>query len=258
MAGRVGITTRILMGYATLAIMAGLAVTASRGGWLAGTVGVLALMVFLLFHGNHRRRAFVVLMVLLVGGGIAAQQVFSKDLGLRERLIKNSPSGPGVLDWDNRIQMWKAAVEIWQEHPWWGAGPGQYDVQFPKFRPESFQMRPEHAHDDYLELFADWGLAGSAIAIAGVALFVVGLRKTWPHVRREENVFGMGFSNRYAFFLGAVCGLMALAAHSLVDFNLHVQERPLWRCQSLHSLRETCDFPPSGIGYARDGRCRRV
>jgi tetratricopeptide (TPR) repeat protein len=46
--------------------------------------------------------------------------------------------------------------------------------------------------------------------------------KCWPHIRREENDFGSGMSSRYAFFLGAVSGLFALAVHSLVDFNLHI------------------------------------
>jgi tetratricopeptide (TPR) repeat protein len=46
--------------------------------------------------------------------------------------------------------------------------------------------------------------------------------KTWPHVRRGENDFGNSQSNRFAFFLGALCGLAALAVHSFMDFNLHI------------------------------------
>jgi hypothetical protein len=34
-------------------------------------------------------------------------------------------------------------------------------------------------------------------------------------------------SNRYAFYLGAVSGLFALAVHSLVDFNLHIPANAL-------------------------------
>jgi len=62
---------------------------------------------------------------------------------------------------------------------------------------------------------------------AGLGLLVFWLRKTWPHVRREENDFGTGQSNRFAFFLGASCGLAALAVHSAMDFNLHIPANAL-------------------------------
>jgi tetratricopeptide (TPR) repeat protein len=60
-----------------------------------------------------------------------------------------------------------------------------------------------------------------------MGLFIWWLVKTWPHVRREENTFGSGQSNRFAFFLGAMCGLAALAVHSFMDFNLHIPANAL-------------------------------
>jgi tetratricopeptide (TPR) repeat protein len=60
-----------------------------------------------------------------------------------------------------------------------------------------------------------------------MGVFVFWLKKTWPHVRREENDFGSGQSNRFAFFLGAMCGLAALALHSAMDFNLHIPANAL-------------------------------
>ncbi|HUC85099.1 MAG TPA: hypothetical protein VL970_07900, partial [Candidatus Acidoferrales bacterium] len=91
----------------------------------------------------------------------------------------------------------------------------------------ALQVRPDHAHDDYLELLDDWGLAGGLIVAVGGGLFFVGLRRSWPHVRRQENDLGSGMSNRYAFFLGGVSGLSALAVHSFVDFNLHIPANAL-------------------------------
>jgi hypothetical protein len=118
--------------------------------------------------------------------------------------------------------MWEAAVKIWADHHWWGVGPGHFDSRFRQYRPEGFQTRPQHAHNDYLELFADWGAVGGVIILGGIGVLIASLRQCWPSVRREENVFGTAMSTRYAFFLGAVGGLSALAVHSLVDFNLHV------------------------------------
>ena len=118
-------------------------------------------------------------------------------------------------------------TQMWRDHFYWGVGPGHFDYRFREYRPEAFQQRPDHAHNDYVELLADWGVAGGVIIFAGIGIFIVGLVKTWPHVRRAENDFGHGMSSRYAFYLGAVSGLFALLVHSLVDFNLHIPANAL-------------------------------
>ncbi len=226
LAGRIGVVTRLVLAYATLSILAGLAVTLSRGGWVAAAAGVVMLLGFLLCHRNHRLRAMVLVLVLAASGFVAAHSL-SHSVGFMRRVVKTDDTGPDVVDASSRLQMWGAAWHMWQDHPWWGVGPGHFDYRFREYRPEGFQERPEHAHDDYLELFADWGVAGGVIVLGGIGIFIFGLMQTWPHVRREENDFGTGMSSRYAFFLGAVSGLFALAVHSLMDFNLHVPANAL-------------------------------
>jgi O-antigen ligase len=227
LAGRVEMVTRVVLAYATLTIMGGLAVTFSRGGWVAAAAGVFILLGFLFCHRNHRLRAVVVLLLLLGGGGVFTARVLSHTVTYMRRVTKPDDQGPAVLDTESRWQMWTAAVHMWRDHPWVGVGPGHFDHRFREYRPEGFQVRPEHAHDDFLELLADWGVAGGIIVFGGIGIFLVGLRRSWPHVRRQENDFGSGMSSRYAFFLGGVSGLFALAVHSLVDFNLHVTANAL-------------------------------
>ena len=111
---------------------------------------------------------------------------------------------------------------MWRDHFWWGVGPAHYDYRFREYRPESLQMRPDRVHNDYLNLLTDWGAVGGVILLAGMVVFTTGLSKTWKRIRPKENDFGRGTSNRFAFLLGASTGLLALAAHSLVDFNLHI------------------------------------
>ena len=111
---------------------------------------------------------------------------------------------------------------MWRDNFWWGVGPGHYDYRFPAYRPELIQLRPGRAHNDYLNLLADWGAVGGVIVLAGMAAFASGLLKTSKGVRRAEKDFGSGTSNRLAFFFGASAGLLALAVHSAVDFNLHI------------------------------------
>ena len=133
-----------------------------------------------------------------------------------------TPRETAELDLAVRLDIWTAAEQMWRDHFWWGVGPAHYDYRFREYRPESVQMSPDRAHNDYLNLLADWGAAGGIIVLAGMVTFGAGLRKTWKYVRPAENDFGRGMSNRFAFFLGASAGLLALAVHSVVDFNLHI------------------------------------
>ena len=59
------------------------------------------------------------------------------------------------------------------------------------------------------------------------AVFIASLARTWRQVRRVGDEFGRGLSNRFAFLCGAAAGLLALALHSAVDFNLHVPANAL-------------------------------
>ena len=226
--GKVKVVTRILLGYATVALLAGLAVTFSRGGYLAAAAGIVLLLGILLGHGNHRGKAALLLLVLVVGGGFLTSHYLSKTVSYMRRV--QSPEGGGeVMDAsaDSRLQLWRVAAQMWRAHPWVGVGPAHFDYRFREYRPELLQNQPDRVHNDYLNLLADWGAVGGGIVLVGMGIFIFGLKQTWPHVRREENDFGTGQSNRFAFFLGATCALAALAVHSAMDFNLHIPANAL-------------------------------
>jgi hypothetical protein len=105
----------------------------------------------------------------------------------------------------------------------WGAGPGHFDYRFGAYRPEYVQRRPGRVHNDYLNTLADWGVAGAALVAAALALLAVGVFKTWRFVRLSpDDLNGRGRSNRFAVVLGAAIGLVAILAHSVVDFNMHI------------------------------------
>jgi O-antigen ligase len=225
--GRISAIARILLTYATLTIAAGLVVTFSRGGWAAGGVGVLVLLGFLLCHRNHRLRALIVLLALGAGLGIFSKYYLSHSITFQHRMEARDTAELTVVDAASRLQTWAGAAHMWEAHPWWGVGPGQFDYRYRQYRPEALQVRPEHAHNDYLELLDEFGLAGGLLVAVGAVVFIFGLKQSWPHVRRAESDFGNSMSTRYAIFLGALGALAALATHSLVDFNLHVPANAL-------------------------------
>jgi O-antigen ligase len=220
LAGRIKPVTRIVLGYAAIGIGIGLVLTFSRGGWTAGAAAIMGLLVILIFHRNHRIPALLLLFVLIGGGSFVAKNYLEKSLTYMDRVQGTLAGGQDVLDF--RRGMWDAAEEMWRDNFWWGVGPAHYDYRFRQYRPEHIQNRPDRAHNDYLNLLADWGTVGGIIVLSGMTVFIIGLFQTRNHVRRAEKDFGSGMSNRLAFFLGASMGLLALAIHSVVDFNLHI------------------------------------
>jgi O-antigen ligase len=221
LAGRMKPVTRIFLGYAALVMAAGLAVTFSRGGWAAAAIGLLAVLGILLGHRQHRIPALL-LLIVFIGGGVCFTRIYlAKTLPYITRM--EGAVSTGQVELDFRRDMWTVAERMWLDHFWWGVGPAHYDYRFREYRPERVQRQPDRAHNDYLNLLADWGVAGGVIVLSGMAAFAAGWWETRKHVQRaESDLGGRGTSNRFAFFLGASAGLLALAVHSAVDFNLHI------------------------------------
>jgi O-antigen ligase len=97
-------------------------------------------------------------------------------------------------------------------HPILGVGLGGYWIGITAHHDASGLMTPQEAHNDYLELLSSGGLVGFAI---GVWFVVAVVRR----VRKSLSVAN-GF-DRAAIF-GALIGIAGVAAHSLVDFGLHI------------------------------------
>lgn len=214
---RLKATSKVFAGYASLAILAGIAVTGSRGSWLAAATALVALFVALLFHRTYRLPALVMLITTL-GGGI---YFGAKSLSLHTRFQElQSPSGE--LGDDSRFALWHAATQLWHENIWWGIGPGHFDARFGKYRPQVAQASPDRVHNDYLNTLTDWGLVGAILVAAALVLLVLGAFWTWLSIRRSEYGLGDQWSGKLALVLGASIGLIAILVHSLVDFNMHI------------------------------------
>ena len=216
--GRVKPVTRVLLGYAALVIVAGIGVTVSRGGWASTAIALVALVVVLLFYRAYRLQAFLGIAVL-VGLSI---YVVPKSYSIMVR-FKALEAEKGSFNRDTRMELWKPALQIWQDNFWWGAGPAHYDERFRAYRPQTVQLSPYRAHNDYLNTLADWGLVGTVVVLSAWILLGLGIAKTWRTVGSAPAEFtANNGSNRFAFVLGASLGLLAILCHSTVDFNMHI------------------------------------
>jgi O-Antigen ligase len=219
LSSRLNHVAKILVGYASLVILAGIAVTLSRGSWISTTLALLLFFVILSFHRTHRLAAF--LAFILIIGGVAYLIPKSQFFHQRARQLVNTQTGQ--IDDDARFDIWGSAYHLWREDPWWGAGPAHFDRRFRAVRPETIQMQPERAHNDFLNTLVDWGIVGTALVIFAFVLLGLGVARTWSAVRTTQRDIGeKRRSNKFAFVLGASIGLVAILLHSFVDFNMHI------------------------------------
>jgi O-antigen ligase len=208
---------KVFTGYASLAILAGIVVTVSRGSWAATAVALLILFLVLMFHHAYRLPALALLAAVI----IAAAYFGHRDVYLKTRLMQLTASGDGVTG-DGRFGIWNAAVQLWHENVWWGVGPGHFDYRFGKYRPALIQVSPDRVHNDYLNTLTDWGIVGVALVAAAWVLLYAGAFRTWRFVRGSPNTLGDHRSNKLTLVLGASVGLVAILIHSFVDFNMHI------------------------------------
>ncbi len=215
--GRAKPVTKVFLGYAALAVVAGVGVTVSRGSWVACGLALFLFFALLALQRNYRLPALVLMFVLVAGSTFfVARTDFFK-----QRFKRAFVSGHVELD--VRYDLWKATVQMWRDHVWWGVGPGHFDYRFRLYRPVSVQLRPDRAHNEYLNTLADWGVTGTAMVASAFVILFWGACKTWLRVRRSDNVLaGRPTSNKAAFVLGAALGLVAMLAHETVDFNMQI------------------------------------
>jgi O-antigen ligase len=213
--GRAHYSLRIFFGYAALVILAGIGVTLSRGSWLATGLTLVLFAALLVTRRSYRLPA-IGLVVIVLGAGV----VFVRQNYLSQERLSNIAATAQTEN--NRFRLWPAAIQIWEDNLWLGAGPDHFDYRFRQHRPPNVQMRPERAHNDYLDALAEWGLVGSALVLSAWVLLFLGILKTWKYVRRNASDLGSRRGTKSAFVLGAALGLLALLLHSFVDFNFHI------------------------------------
>lgn len=208
--GRYKALTKVFLGYAALAMVAGIGVTVSRGGYLAIGAALVVFFFVLLWNRDFRLPALGLLILLLVAGSM---------VGFRSWQAKKRFAQ--IEEHNMRLKYWEPAMELWKRNFWFGIGAGHYDWRFRAWRFWKLQGRPVYVHNDYLNTVTEYGTAGGAVVGAGLLLLGWGVFRSWKYVRRSNEIATKP-SNRSAVVLGCSIGLLAIVFHSVTDFNMHI------------------------------------
>jgi O-antigen ligase len=181
------------------------------------TIGVsyAVLIAIAAISGRGRSR-----LILMVGTGAAALLVgvIAMTGPLRGRIDDFVSTHSGALSQSVRGFAWTGGLRLADDFRWTGCGFGAVGDLLPAYLPRGESGDWSLLHNDYLELYA----SGGAVAVLLVAwLTVAFVRRVWRVARREAA------SGRLLPTMGLIFGLVALAVHESVDFNLQVPANAL-------------------------------
>lgn len=214
----VGRERRLLLAAALVVMGVATVSTSSRGG-LLGFLATLAFvgLLFILsgrWRGERNEKKQLGGTIAVIAGGLALLVVIFGVvllIGGNDSLLRGTGVvGVGADISTGRLHFWPIALKIFLEHPVLGAGLESFGVAFTKHDTWSGQFRVEQAHNEYLQILADAGIAG---AICLVGFIVILFRKGLAVIGSSD-----GFRNEAA--TGALAGCFGVAIHSFFDFPL--------------------------------------
>lgn len=129
-------------------------------------------------------------------------------------------------DYEQRDEITRDTISMWKEHAITGIGAGAFIYSFPKYKSSDFTSESftNHAHNDYAQFLAEFGLPVFIIFTLIVAL---SLWLSISAMRSRRNYFnkGLGFASSM--------GILSICIHSTVDFNLQVPANAFMFCYIL-------------------------
>lgn len=204
-----------------LALLLGvcLVMTYSRGAWLGVAIGLVLMMGYALMAASLKIRIFSLVGVLCVGivllmlpqeakekmkaiGRVKFRASETINQRLKSMVNIEVDSGSGSV----RINLWKEALIILRDHPWFGCGLNTYARVAPRYR-----ISPEsgiYPHNSYLQKAAETGSFGLlSFLFVLFAFFKNGLH----HLNTRNN----------SLVAGLMAGLFAFLIHTFFDNHLY-------------------------------------
>ena len=192
---------------AVLIMTAALFATLSRGGIAACVISFIFFVWITRKRHALRNSSLLVLLLALVISAVVIFAAWDR--------IENRFDNGGYVD---RVTIWKDSRGIVRDYPLFGSGLGAFESTFLRYQSRYNTALFDHAHNDYIEVFTDSGVIGAALIGGVIILLFSALYRQW-RVKRSTYAQCIG--------AGGLSASVALAVHSLTDFNLHIPANAL-------------------------------
>jgi len=216
----------LLMGTALLLI------AAPNGllGWLAS---MIVLLVYIIKRGSKKSR-WLMVGVGLLGLLLVAALISLLASGASER-------GFPTTEREYRGALWRAAWQMARGNLLLGAGPGMFRWLYPSYR--TVQGVMDTPDNEYGSVFSECGVIGCVLVVWVLLAFVIAAIQILSV--RASRYSASTPSNRYAFAVGGLAAVMAVAIGVIFDSSLHAPAN-LLTLVAIMGTTLTCGVHPSG------------
>ena len=187
--------------------------TRSRAGIAFALVGLACSSILL-----ARARVGTAHARLVVGGLVVVGLAIAALIGLAPVLERMEP-GELRLSGEGRLALYAATLRAAVEFLPFGSGLSTYAAVFPRFQHDVGGAYYDYAHNDYLQLVVETGLAGAA----AIALLLA------AYAGRMIELVLRGSDRSFTLLqIAAGVGLLPVVLHGTVDFALHMPGNAVW------------------------------
>ena len=151
---------------------------------------------------NRRKPAVVIVFLVWMRGNALTQRLISIHSEAREE-----------IDAGLRLSIDRDCLRMLVKRPLLGWGLGVFPTVYPEFRSFYTNFFVNQAHNDYLQLLVETGLAGFSIAAWFLVLVfrrATGKLNNWTETASD------------ALTMAALLGCVGILVHSFLDFNLQI------------------------------------
>src|SRR5690554_461801 len=125
--------------------MGGLIISNSRGAMVGVFVGIIILGLFISWK------------IIVISGSLGGLAV-----AFIPQLLRRVKSIFGFAEM-NRVNIYKGVLRMIADHPWFGIGPGNFNLVYPSYRLTAEYEHVLSPHSNFLAIFSGWGIIGGVL-----------------------------------------------------------------------------------------------
>jgi len=188
----------------------------SRGGVIALAVQLALASAYVALPRKSPRVA------MMLGAGLAIAGLWILLVGgttVTDRLSTFHTEAHTELSTGLRLTVAKDCARMFADRPLLGFGLGTFPTAYPPYQSFYTNIFVNEAHDDYMQLLVEMGLAGFGVMVWFLVLLA---RAAWRKLKSGK----LGVNGGLA--LAGSLGCVGILVHSLFDFNLQVASNAAW------------------------------
>jgi O-antigen ligase len=203
------LSRRIVYGVAVGIMSLSLFLTYSRGGVLVFAVAILFFLLLSLSKDYLRQKSrinflwiIVVFCAIILFTEAKSALVRLSTLFHKETFMVLGHGYP-----------WKDGLIIWRDFPFFGTGLGTFADISSMYKTFPTQILFTYAHNDYLQLLLETGLAGFLVMTWFFCVYIITVLRMW--FKRHDTYC-------ICIVSGGLTSVVAMLVYSFLDFNLHI------------------------------------